>query len=204
MVNVLLGHTWRLFCEALAAALAPEKDINVIALTTTADETLSQARRIQPDIAVVDATLPGTQDFQTFCQQVFTVAPHCGLLVILDRRANPAAGLALVRLTPRVGLLGTDGTPADLAEAVRQMARGDIVLDASVAVAALTAEDNPLTDREREVLRLAVAGTPTKEIAKSLHLSAGTVRNCLSRVLAKTGARTRIEAVRVAREAGWI
>jgi len=204
MVNVLLGHTWRLFCEALAAALAPEKDMSIIALTTTADETLAQARRIQPDVAVVDASLPGTQDLQTFCQQVFTAVPHCGLLVILDSRANPAAGVALVRLAPRVGLLGTDGTPAELAEAVRQMARGDIVLDASVAVAALTAEDNPLTDREREVLRLAVAGTPTKEIAKSLHLSAGTVRNCLSRVLAKTGARTRIEAVRLAREAGWI
>jgi len=86
----------------------------------------------------------------------------------------------------------------------RGLAGWRIVLDPSLAVAALTAEDNPLTDQEREVLRLAVAGIPTKEIARSLHVSAGTVRNCRSRVLAKTGARTRIEAVRIAQEAGWI
>jgi two-component system response regulator DesR len=124
--------------------------------------------------------------------------------VVVDRRTHPAAGVTLARLAPRVGLLGTDTTPADLAEAVRQMARGDIVLDPTVAVAALKAENNPLSEREREILRLAVAGMPTKEIAKTLHLSAGTVRNGLSRILAKTGARTRIEAMRIAQNSGWI
>jgi two-component system response regulator DesR len=78
------------------------------------------------------------------------------------------------------------------------------VLDTEVAVAALTAGDNPLTDREREVLRLALDGAPAKEIAKNLYLSTGTVRNYLSRILDKTGARTRIEAIRIAQEAGWI
>jgi two-component system response regulator DesR len=204
MVTVLLGLTWRLFCEALAATLASEKDIDVVASAHTTDETFARARARLPDIAVLDASLPGTDDIQTLCQALCDALPRCGVLVVVDRRANPAVGAALLRLAPRVGVVGTDGTPADLAEAVRQMARGDIVLDVNVAVAALTAEHSPLTEREREVLRLASDGLPTKEIARHLHLSAGTVRNCLSRVLAKTGSRTRIEAMRTAQEAGWL
>ncbi len=204
MVSVLLGHTWRLFCEALAAALTPEKDIDVVALTLTADDVMSDARRTRPDVILIDAGLPGSVDIQTLCQWLCDTLPHAGVLVIIDRRVNPVAGLALAKLVPRVGLLGTDITPGALAEAIRQMARGDTVLATSVAVAALTAETSPLTEREREILLLAVDGMPTKEIANTLHLSAGTVRNCLSRVLAKAGARTRIEAIRIARESGWI
>jgi len=204
MVTVLLGFTWRLFSEALATTLTSEKDIDVIASANTTDDAFAQARARQPDIAVLDASLPGTHDIQTLCHTVCETLPHGGVLVIVDRGANPAIGAALLRLAPRVGVLGTDSTPADLAEAIRQMARGDIVLDVNVAVAALTAENNPLTSREIEVLRFAADGIPTKEIARHLHLSAGTVRNCLSRILAKTGARTRIEAMRTARDAGWI
>jgi two-component system response regulator DesR len=204
MVSVLLGHTWRLFREALEAALTSEKDIAVVALAATTDEVVDSVHTNKPDIAVLDVGLPGAIDIQTLCQTLHATDPGCGVLVVVDRRTHPAAGVTLARLAPRVGLLGTDTTPADLAEAVRQMARGDIVLDPTVAVAALTAENNPLSERECEILRLAVAGMPTKEIAKTLHLSAGTVRNGLSRILAKTGARTRIEAMRIAQNSGWI
>jgi two-component system response regulator DesR len=81
---------------------------------------------------------------------------------------------------------------------------GKFVLDVEFAVAALNADRNPLTERERAILRLARKGEPAKEIAAKLYLSAGTVRNYLSRAMAKTGARTRIEAVRRAQDAGWI
>jgi two-component system, NarL family, response regulator DesR len=73
-----------------------------------------------------------------------------------------------------------------------------------VAVAALTAAKNPLTPRERGILAIAAEGVPVKEIANRLHLAVGTVRNNLSRILTKTGARTRIEAVRIAQDAGWL
>jgi two-component system, NarL family, response regulator DesR len=126
------------------------------------------------------------------------------VLILLDRQSGAGVSRSLARLAPRVGFLGTETSPYDLVESVRQMARGEPVLDAEVAVAALTADENPLTDRECEVLRMALDGAPAKEIAQRLYLSAGTVRNYLSRILAKTGARSRIEAIRIAQDAGWI
>jgi two-component system response regulator DesR len=131
-------------------------------------------------------------------------APGCAALVTLDRRSSAAIGPELVKLVPRVGLIATDATPTVLLDGVRRLYRGEAVLDVELAVAALTAKENPLTDREREVLRLARDGAPTKEIARRLYLSAGTVRNYLARIVAKTGARTRLEAIRIAQDAGWI
>jgi two-component system, NarL family, response regulator DesR len=130
--------------------------------------------------------------------------PARGVLVLVDREQVLGASLQLARQAPRVGLIATDASPAELVDAVRHIARGEPVLDAGLAVAALTAEVNPLTGREQEVLQLASTGATTREIARRLSLSTGTVRNYLSRILAKTEARTRIEAVRIAQEAGWI
>jgi two-component system response regulator DesR len=205
MVRVLLGHGWRLFREALSVALTQEASgLQVVAEAADGEELLEHARRSRPDVVVVDVTLPAPAGIQALCQSICDALPECGVLVILDRYQNAKAGLPLARLAPRVGLLGTDASPTELIQAVRQMAEGHVVLDARVAVAALTAGENPLTERECEVLRLAINGLPTKEIARTLHLSAGTIRNCMSRVLAKTGARTRIEAMRVAQTSGWI
>ncbi|MFD0890632.1 response regulator transcription factor, partial [Streptosporangium algeriense] len=92
----------------------------------------------------------------------------------------------------------------ELAECVRRVAAGERVIDAELAVAALHARENPLTARELEVLKVAAEGEPVNEIAKRLFLSGGTVRNYLSRILAKMGARTRVEAVTIAQEAGWL
>jgi two-component system response regulator DesR len=89
-------------------------------------------------------------------------------------------------------------------EAIRRVARGDAVLDPQLAVAVLTAAENPLTTREREILAIVAEGAPVKEIANRLYLATGTVRNNLSRILAKTGARNRLEAYQIAQEAGWL
>jgi two-component system response regulator DesR len=204
MVRILLAHTFRLYREALSTVLASQEDLIVVAEVDNAEDVLARALDARPDVVVLDVALPGPDDVQTVCQTLCDALPECGALVLLDRRANASAGLSLARLAPRVGILGTDASPADLVDAISQLARGQIVLDPRLAVAALNAEENPLTEREREVLRFAFAGVPTKEIARTLHLSAGTVRNCMSRVLAKTGARTRIEAMRVAESSGWI
>jgi two-component system response regulator DesR len=204
MVRILLGHGWRLFREALSTVLDSQDDLSVVVEVTDADEVLAHALPARPDVVVLDVALPGPEAVQTLCQSLSDALPECGILVLMDRRANASAGVALARLAPRVGTIGTDASPADLIDAIRQIAQGQIVLDPRLAVAALTAESNPLTEREREVLRMAAAGVPTKDIARELHLSAGTVRNCMSRVLAKTGARTRIEALRFAKDSGWI
>jgi two-component system response regulator DesR len=125
-------------------------------------------------------------------------------LTIVDESAPAAVGRTLALLSPGVGLLTVNASPTDLVEGVRRLVRGEPVVDAALAVAALTALENPLTEREREVLRLAVDGAPVGEIAEILVLSVGTVRNYLSRIMVKTGARSRIEAIRIAQAAGWI
>jgi two-component system, NarL family, response regulator DesR len=204
VIRILLARKGRLLREALAVVLALHGDLRVVAELSRIDDLLPTARRERPDVAVLDCALPGPATVGKLCASLLGVVPDCGILVILDSRMCAGVGNGLARLAPRVGLIGTEAAVADLVEGVRSLARGEPVLDVEVAVAALTAVENPLTDREREVLRLAVDGAPTKEIARSLYLSPGTVRNYMSRAVGKTGARTRIEAIRVAQEAGWL
>jgi two-component system response regulator DesR len=204
LIRILLGQKGRLLRGVLAAALSREEDLEVVAQLGRGDDLLPVAGREQPQVVVFDCALPGTVPVCDLCPKLFAAVPGCGMLVILDPQSSVGAFNGLARLVPRVGLIGTEASPEDLVEGVRRLARGEAVLDTEVAVAALTASENPFTDREREVLRLALAGAPAKEIAKMLYLSTGTVRNYLSRILEKTGARTRIEAIRIAQEAGWI
>jgi len=102
------------------------------------------------------------------------------------------------------GLVVSDAAPDVLADAVRQVARGIKVIDPDLAFAALATADNPLTPRELDTLRYAAQGATCAEIARELYLSVGTVRNYLSRVITKTGARNRIDAIRIAQGSGWI
>ncbi|MEJ3748590.1 response regulator transcription factor [Actinomycetes bacterium KLBMP 9797] len=203
MIQVLLGQRGTLFRGALAAVLSAESDLTVVAEIDRTDDVLPIASQVKPDVSVLDAALPGSIVITELCPMLCAALPTCGVLIVLDRHAG-GLSRTLAKLAPRVGFIGIDTSPDDLVEGVRQLARGEPVLDAELAVAALTAGDNPLTDRECEVLRMAVDGAPPKEIAQALYLSAGTVRNYLSRILSKTGARTRIEAIRIAQDSGWI
>jgi two-component system response regulator DesR len=200
VIRVVLGHRGALVRGALAAVLQREDDLDVVAELENADDVLTVAVREQPHVVVLDPRVTDPVDLGEVCRSL----PARGVLVLVDREAVPNASLELAKQAPRVGLLATDSSPAELVDAVRHIARGKPVLDPGLAVAALTADENPLTCREQEVLRLATTGATTQEIARVLSLSAGTVRNYLSRILAKTGARTRIEAIRIAQEAGWI
>ena len=102
------------------------------------------------------------------------------------------------------GFVVRDAAPDFITEAVRRAARGRKVIDPDLAFAALNAAKNPLTTRELEALRLAAQGATTAEIARDLCLSVGTVRNYLSRAIAKTDARNRVDAIRIAIGAGWL
>lgn len=204
MIRILVGHRDALLRGALAAVLAAEEDLKVVAESARGDELLAVAQRDQPDMVVLDIHLPGTGTVVELCESLREALPDCGVLIVLDQQACVAVGGELAQLAPRVGLLATEASPRELVTGVRQLARGEPVLDAKLALAALTAKMNPFTEREREILRLAIGGAPAKEIATILYLSTGTVRNYLSRIIAKTGARSRIEAIRIAQEAGWI
>jgi two-component system response regulator DesR len=185
---------------ALAAVLSQEADLDVLAEVEKADDVLPAVARARPHVVVLDPMLDGKIRIEELCLQL----REPGILILIDRDLLNGVSLALVRLAPRVGFIATDASPADLAEAVRQLAQGAAVIDPAVAVAALRAVENPLTERECEVLRLVTTGATAQEIARRLNLAAGTVRNYLSHILTKTDARSRIEAVRKAQEAGWI
>lgn len=200
MIRVLLGHRGTLMGGAISAILSKEHDLEVVGELGRPEELLSFAVRECPAVVVLDGFLSCSAELDRLCRKVSA----SGVLVVFDRHTFAAAGRSLVRLAPRVGLLATDASPADLVTAVRQIAQGRPVLDVGLALAALSAGDNPLTHRELDVLELVATGATAKEVAQALSLSTGTVRNHLSRILAKTAARTRIEAIRKAQEAGWI
>jgi len=114
------------------------------------------------------------------------------------------AGLQRTVAAQAVGFVPQNAAPDFIAEAIRNAATGRKVIDPDLAFAALNAAKNPLTSREVDALRLAAAGATTEEIAGDLYLAVGTVRNYLSRVISKTGARNRVDAIRIAADAGWI
>lgn len=202
-ITVALGHRSPLVAAALSATLTQFMDIHVV-VESGYVELLAVVRQQEPRVVVIDHDLADPITVNEFCSHICTALPDTRVLVITDHKRPGGVLSQLLRLAPQVGLIGTEAAPADLISSIRQLARGEPVLDARMALAAFAADRNPFTDREREVLQLASGGAPVSDIAAKLHLSKGTVRNHLSRVITKTGARTRIEAIRIAQDAGWV
>jgi two-component system, NarL family, response regulator DesR len=199
VIRVLLGHRGRLVRGALAAALSREQDLQVVGEVGPTEDAASVVIQQRPHVVVLDSSPSIMTSFDQICR---TVSAR-GVLVLVNHDSM-AGVLGLAARTPRIGLIASDTTLSNLVDAVRQLARGLPVLDPDVAVAVLRASKNPLTAREQEVLGLVATGVTVQEIARSLSLGVGTVRNHLSHILAKTRARTRIEAIRIAQDAGWI
>jgi len=203
VIRVVVALGENLMRGALAALLAREEDIEVVAELAGAHDVLRAARKHYLEVAVLDTDLlePETP---AVAQQLYDTAPDTRLLLLVDVHKASSVGRVQSGRVPEVGYVAKDASPAMLVEAIRRIARGAAVLDPPVAVAALRAVENPLTPREREILAIVAQGESVKEIADRLYLAVGTVRNTLSRILAKTGARSRIEAIKIAQEAGWL
>jgi two-component system, NarL family, response regulator DesR len=201
LIDIALAQRAVLWREGLAALLHREVDFRVVVRANRLEDVRAVMRR-RPDVLLLDSELPGDPPVDTVCAEMCEQYPDIKVLILVERWAATLA--TLTRLAPQTGFLTVDASPAQLIDGLRRIVAGKPVLDLELAVAALSAGDNPLTDREREVLLKAVDGAPTKAIAAELFLSTGTVRNYLSRAMAKTGARSRIEAVRIARDEGWI
>jgi len=203
VIKTLLAHNGGLVRGALAFVLEQQDDIKVVGELEHAQDVPSAVLALRPDVVVADFDLLGMDGLPVACG--LHLGPyHCRVLILAERRRSSVLSKLLATEAPRgVGFLAKDRPPGRLVEAVRRVARGDPYVDAELVVAALHT-NNPLTRREVEVLSLAAQGGPVQEIAAKLALSPGTVRNHVSRILAKTGARTRIEAVRIADDSGWI
>jgi two-component system, NarL family, response regulator DesR len=201
VIRVLVAEDMRILTDALVAVLNLEDDIEVVAAVTDGDSIVPATLDTRPDVAVVDIDMPGT-DGITAAAQLHERCPGCKVLIltVLGKPGNLRRALA----AHAAGFLVKDSPAAELADAVRKIAAGRRVIDPQLAVAALEVPDNPLSSREAEVLRRFAAGIGLDEIAAEAHLSYGTVRNYLASAVIKLGARNRVDAVRVAAEAGWL
>ena len=200
-VRVLLVERMNLLRGALASVLSAEGDLDVSAAVADLAEATPIVRAVRPDVVVIDIDLLpdcGVGALQRFGEAL----PGCATVVLADRGSTGSLRAALA--THVDGLVSKDALPSRLAESIRRVARGERVIDAALAVAALRAPRNPLTTRELEVLRVLAMGLPSADIAAELHLRIGTVCNYVSTIIRKTGARNRLEAVRIAEDSGWL
>ena len=200
MVSILLIEPMSLLRGALATVLSAE-GFKISEQLARVEEAAAIARRLLPDIAIVGLDLTADSAVAAL-RQLHAELPACAVVLLVDVNA-PGAIRGGLETWVR-GFVGKDTPPDRLVEYVRRVAAGDRVIDPALAVAAWQARPNPLSRREREVLRVAAEGRTSLEIAGELHLSVGTVRNYLSSIMRKTGARTRLEAFRIASQAGWL
>jgi two-component system, NarL family, response regulator DesR len=200
MIRVLLAEDQVMIREAIAALLSFEDDIEVVAQVGRGDEVIAAAREVKPDIALVDIEMPGLDGLSAAAA---LKEQDQGIKIVILTSFGRPGYLRRAMESGVSGFIVKDAPAGKLTDTIRRVLAGSKVIDPDLAAAALADGLNPLTPREREVLAEAEQGT-IAEIARTLHLSEGTVRNYLSACIQKTGARNRTEAKRIAQERGWL
>jgi two-component system, NarL family, response regulator DesR len=200
-IRVLLAEDQGMMRSALAVLLGLEPDIDVVAEVGSGDAVVAAAVDARPDVALLDIEMPGCSGLDA-AAALRKNLPSCKVL-ILTTFGRPGYLRRAMEAGAR-GFLVKDSPVEELADAIRRVLAGERVVDPVLAAAALSAGPDPLTERERDVLRVAADGSTIADIAGSLHLSESTVRNYLSSAIGKTGTRNRIEAVQSARAHGWL
>jgi two-component system response regulator DesR len=201
VIRVLLAEDQLMFRTAVRRLLELEGDIEVIAEVTRGDKLVEAGLTTRPDVAVIDIEMPA-QDGISAAWQLHKAVPTCRTL-ILTMYGRPG----FVQRAMEGGVSGfvlKDAPIEALAAAIRRCAAGESVVDPTLAARALKAGRSPLSAREQEILAACADGLSTAEVAGRLWLSEGTVRNRVSDILGKLGVRNRAEAVRLARDSGWL
>ncbi len=201
MIRVLIAEDQAMVRGALASLLALEDDLEVVAEVERGDQVLDAIRTRNVDVALLDIEMPG-RDGISVAAEIAREVPQTRTLILttfgrpgyLRRAIEGGAG----------GFLLKDAPVDALADAIREVNAGRRVIDPGLAAAAIADGVSPLTERERDVLVAATTHATAAQIAASLYLSEGTVRNYLSAAIRKLGARNRAEAVRIAEEKGWL
>jgi two-component system, NarL family, response regulator DesR len=200
MIRVVIAEDQSMILGALAALLDIEHDLEVVGQAATGPEAVALVTRLRPDILLTDIEMPGLTGLDVAAE--LRAQGSTARVIILTTFARSG----YLRRALDVGASGyllKDAPSAQLAEAIRRVAAGGRAIDPALAAEAWT-EPDPLTDRERQVLRLADEGLSGELIARQLKLSEGTVRNYLSEAIGKLGAANRVEAARIARQRGWL
>lgn len=198
-IRVVLAEDQRMLLDALATLLELERDIVVVARAQDGTQALAAIREHKPDVFITDIEMPGmtgldvVQQMKGFCTARVLIVTTFARAGYLRRALEVGASGYVLKTKPA----------RELADVVRRVHRGARVVDAELAAEALS-EIDPLTARERDVLRLTAEGRNTADIAAELGLSPGTVRNYLSESIDKLRASNRFDAARIAREKGWL
>ena len=201
MIRLLIADDQALVRGALAALLGLEADIEVVAQVGRGDEVVEAALTSHADVALLDIEMPGIDGIAA-AARVRAEVPGCRALIVTT--FGRPGYLARAMQAGASGFVVKDTPAAELANAVRRVSQGLRVVDPQLAAESLAQGDSPLTERETDVLAAARDGGSIADIARTVHLSEGTVKNHLSSAIGKTGGRNRADAVRVAVERGWL
>jgi two-component system response regulator DesR len=200
-IRVLIAEDQTMVRGALAALLALEEDIEVVAEASRGDEVVPAALDAVPDVALLDIEMPGGDGLRAAAALKESL-PSCRVLILTT--FGRAGYLRRAMESGALGFLLKDAPSSKLAAAIRRVMAGERVVDPGLAVAALSEGESPLTEREREVHSASANGATIEEVASKLYLSEGTVRNYLSTAIKKLDARNRVEAARLADRKGWL
>ena len=201
MIRTLIAERIALLRAGLVACITREQDIEVVAELDRCEPVVPAASALQPDVVVIDDDIASLNDF-SIVRALHTANPSCRTLILAT---NPRpCDLRKAVAAHATGFVRKDTSPENMSAAIRRVAKGMKALDPDLAFATLDVPVNPMTQRECTVLRLAAAGAPTAEIAGTLFLTAGTVRNHISSIITKVGARNRVDAIRIAGYSGWL
>ncbi|MFI9808900.1 DNA-binding response regulator [Streptomyces sp. NPDC052301] len=200
-IRILLAEDMHMVRGALVTLLELEPDLEVVGVVDKGDLIVPTALKCRPDVAIMDVDLPN-MDGLTAAELLHQQLPECRALMMTG--VGRPSYLRRAMSARVAGFLLKDSPSEQLAQAVREVAAGRRVINPQLAMSAWDIGDNPLSERETEVLGMAAQGDEPREIAEKLHLSIGTVRNYLTTIVVKLNARNRIDAVRIATEAGWL
>ena len=200
-IRVLLAEDQAMMRGALTALLNLEEDLEVVAEVSQGDQVLPAALKSHPDVALLDIEMPGG-DGLSAAQILHKSMPACRIVILTT--FGRSGYLRLAMESGAVGFLLKDSPADQLTVAIRRVMAGERVVDPDLALSALSDGDNPLTGRERDVLRASLDGASIADSATQFYLSEGTVRNHISAAIQKLNASNRIEAAHAAQDKGWL
>ena len=200
-IRILLAEDQAMVRGALTALLNLEEDLEVVAEVSQGDQVLQAANKTKPDIALLDIEMPGS-DGLSAAQALHENIPSCRIIILTT--FGRSGYLRRAMESGAVGFLLKDAPAEQLAIAIHRVMAGERVVDPELALSALSDGDNPLTGRERDVLKASLEGASIADIAAQLYLSEGTVRNHISTAIQKLNVHNRMEAAHLARGRGWL